>query len=131
MVYMICPNLWITGETGWAASESTRRHYCTMGYPDSIGVSPPTHQQAVPVAGPVEECRRRWSCFVNHRNGMGRNSLPLSPMLVGAMGRHPRLAQMIRVLNLGPCFSSRSFGFVKRLLSAAIRVDELLIAWND
>ena len=47
---------------------------------------------------------------------------------VDAMERHPRLAQMIRVLNLGQCFSSRSFWLVKRLLSAATRVDELLIA---
>jgi len=47
---------------------------------------------------------------------------------VDAMERHPHLAQMIRVLNLGQCFSSRSFGLVKRLLSVATRVDELLIA---
>jgi hypothetical protein len=47
---------------------------------------------------------------------------------VDAMESHPRLAQMIRVLNLGQCFSSRSFGLVKRLLSVATRVDELLIA---
>ena len=47
---------------------------------------------------------------------------------VDAMERHPRLAQMIRVLNLGQCFSSRSFGLVRRLLSAAPRIDELLIA---
>jgi hypothetical protein len=47
---------------------------------------------------------------------------------VDAMEHHPRLAQMIRVLNLGQCFSSRSFGLLKRLLSVATRIDELLIA---
>lgn len=47
---------------------------------------------------------------------------------VDAMERHPRLAQMIRVLNVGQCFSARSFGLVQRLLSATTRVDELLIA---
>ena len=47
---------------------------------------------------------------------------------VDTMERHPRLAQMIRVLSLGQCFSSRSFGLVKRLLSVTTRVDELLIA---
>jgi len=47
---------------------------------------------------------------------------------VDAMESHPRLAHMIRVLNLGQCFSFRSFGLVKRLLSVATRVDELLIA---
>jgi len=47
---------------------------------------------------------------------------------VDAMERPPRLAQMIRVLNLGQCFSSRSFRLVKRLLSVDTRVDELLIA---
>jgi hypothetical protein len=47
---------------------------------------------------------------------------------VDAMERHPRLAQMIRVLNLGQCFSSRSFGLVRRFLSVATRADELFVA---
>ena len=51
-------------------------------------------------------------------------SAPVSPTLVDAMERHPRLAQMIRALNLGQCSSSKSFWIVKRLLSAATRVDE-------
>ena len=47
---------------------------------------------------------------------------------VEAMERHPRLAQMIRTLNLGQCRSFKSFGLVKRLLSVTTRVNELLIA---
>lgn len=44
------------------------------------------------------------------------------------MERHHHLDQMIRVLNLGQCLSSRSFGPVKRFLFVPTRVDELLIA---